>query len=81
LIYKLISYNTLNKEQSYPIKGKITYFDISPDEKKIAMVSRGKLFVSDIKGKFTQEIETNSNEAVQEVKWLKNNKNPSIFSI
>lgn len=66
--------NTLNKEQSYNIKGKITYFDISPDEKKIAIVSRGKLFVSDIKGKFTQEIETNSNEAVQEVKWLKNNK-------
>lgn len=66
--------NTLNKEQSYNIKGKITYFDISPDEKKIAIVSRGKLFVSDIKGKFTQEIETNSKEAVQEVKWLKNNK-------
>ncbi|OGS71236.1 MAG: peptidase S41 [Flavobacteria bacterium RIFCSPLOWO2_12_FULL_35_11] len=66
--------NTLSKEQSYNIKGKITYFDISPDEKKIAIVSRGKLFVSDIKGKFTQEIETNSNEAVQEVKWLKNNK-------
>lgn len=66
--------NTLSKEQSYNIKGKITYFDISPDEKKIAIVSRGKLFVSDIKGKFTQEIETNPNEAVQEVKWLKNNK-------
>ncbi len=66
--------NTLRKEQSYHIKGKITYFDISPDEKKIAIVSRGKLFVSDIKGKFTQEIETNPNEAVQEVKWLKNNK-------
>lgn len=66
--------NTINKEQSYNIKGKITYFDISPDEKKIAIVSRGKLFVSDIKGKFTQEIETNSKEAVQEVKWLKNNK-------
>jgi tricorn protease len=66
--------NTLNKEQSYNVKGEITFFDVSPDEKKIAFVSRGKLFVSDIEGKFVKEIETNPNEAVQEVKWLKNNK-------
>ncbi len=66
--------NTLDKEQSYNVKKKITFFDISPDEKKIAFVSRGRLFVSDIKGKFRKEITTNSNEAVQEVKWLKNNK-------
>ncbi|MFK5957702.1 MAG: S41 family peptidase [Lutibacter sp.] len=66
--------NTLNKEQSYSSKGEITFFDVSPDEKKLAFVSRGKLFVSDSKGKFVQEIETNNNEAVQEVKWLKNNK-------
>lgn len=65
--------NTLNEKQLYNVKGKITFFDISPDEKKIAFVSRGKLFVSDIKGKFIREIETNSNEAVHEVKWLKNN--------
>lgn len=66
--------NTLNKEQSYTTKGEITFFDVSPDEKKIAFVSRGKLFVSDTKGKFIQEIKTTINEAVQEVKWLKNNK-------
>ena len=66
--------NTLNKEQSFNVKGEITYFDISPDEEKIAFVSRGKLFVSDIKGKFIKEIKTNENEAVEEVKWLKNNK-------
>ncbi|WP_372800799.1 S41 family peptidase [Lutibacter sp.] len=66
--------NTLNKEQSYNVKGEISYFDISMDEKKIAFVSRGKLFVSDIEGKFIKEITTNLNEAVQEVKWLKNNK-------
>ena len=65
--------NTLNKEQSFSTKGEITFFDVSPDDKKIAFVSRGKLFVSDTKGKFIKEIETNSNEAVQEVKWLKNN--------
>jgi len=66
--------NTLNKEQSYNVKEEITYFDISTDNKKIAFVSRGKLFVSGIKGKFIKEIKTNYNEAVKEVKWLSNNK-------
>jgi tricorn protease len=66
--------NTLNQEQAYNVKGEITNFDISSDENKIAFVSRGRLFVSDIKGNFIQEIQTNTNEAVQEVKWLKNNK-------
>jgi len=66
--------NTLNKEQSYTTKGEISFFDVSPDENKLAFVSRGKLFVSDSKGKFVNEIKTNSNEAVQEIKWLKNNK-------
>ncbi len=69
-----IKNNTLEKEQSYSVKGKISNFDISPDEKKIAFISRGKLFISDIEGKFVKEINTNPNEAVQEVKWLKNNK-------
>jgi len=70
---------TSEKEQSYAVKGKISNFDISPDEKKIAFVSRGRLFISDIKGKFVKEIKTNNKEAVQEVKWLKNNKE-LIFS-
>jgi tricorn protease len=66
--------STINKEQSYGIKGNITFFDISPDGKKMAFVSRGKLFVSDVKGKFVKEVSTNPLEAVQEVMWLKNNK-------
>lgn len=66
--------NTLTKSQSYTTKGKISYFDIAPDGKKIAFISRGKLFISDIKGKFVKPITTNSKEAVKEVKWLKNNK-------
>ena len=70
----IIKNNTLEKEQSYTIKGKISNFDVSSDEKKMAFVSRGKLFISDIEGKFVKEIKTNPNEAVQEVKWLKNNK-------
>lgn len=66
--------NTLEKNQSYNVKGEITYFDVSPDEKKMAFISRGKLFVSDIKGKFIKEITIEKDEAVKEVKWLKNNK-------
>ncbi len=65
--------NTLEKEQSYATKDKITYFDISQDEKKIAFVSRGKLFISDIKGTLIKELKTDPKEAVQEVKWLKDN--------
>lgn len=65
--------NTLNEKQLYNVKDKITFFDISPDEKKIAFISRGKLFVSDLKGKFIREIKTDANEAIHEVKWLKNN--------
>jgi len=44
--------NTLSKAQDFKVKGNITYFDISPDHKKIAFVSRGELFVSDLKRKF-----------------------------
>lgn len=65
--------NTLNKEQSYITDGKVSYFDVSPDEKKFAFVSRGRLFISDIKGKFIKELTTNSEEAISEVKWLKDN--------
>lgn len=64
---------TINKEQSFNVDKNISNFDISPDTKKIAFVSRGKLFVSDVAGKFVKEIATNPLEAIQEVKWLKNN--------
>ncbi|MFK7748064.1 MAG: S41 family peptidase [Kordia sp.] len=71
--------STLEKEQSYDVKGAITFFDISSDGKKMAFVARGKLFVSDVKGKFIKEIPTNSLEAIKEVKWLKDN-NSLLFS-
>lgn len=61
------------KEQSYSIEDEISNFDISPDNKKIAFVSRGVLFVSDIEGKFVQKI-TDGQERVMETKWLKDNK-------
>ena len=65
--------STTQQEQSFAVKGNITFFDISPDGKKMAFISRGKLFVSDVAGKFVKEIETNPKEAVREVKWLKDN--------
>ncbi|WP_084221620.1 S41 family peptidase [Winogradskyella sp. PG-2] len=66
--------NTLSKSQDFKVKGNISYFDVSPDNKKMAFVSRGELFVSDVKGKFVSKINTNADERVLEVKWLKDNK-------
>lgn len=71
---QIYSNDTSEKEKSYDVKGKITFFDVSPDGNKLAFVSRGKLFISDNEGKFVKEIETDKNEAVKEVKWLKDNK-------
>lgn len=65
---------TTNKDQSFNVKGKISFFDVSSDDKKIAFVSRGKLFISDRKGKFVKEILTDQKEAIKEVKWLNDNK-------
>lgn len=62
----------LSKSQNFNTGSKISYFDISSDGKKVAFVSRGILFVSDTKGKFTRQI-TDGSERVMEVKWLKNN--------
>ncbi len=66
--------NTLGKTQDFEVKDHISYFDISPDNKKIAFVSRGVLFVSDTKGKFVRQIPTNPKERIVEVKWLKDNR-------
>ncbi|MCB0646921.1 MAG: PD40 domain-containing protein [Saprospiraceae bacterium] len=66
--------NTLTKTQDFKTKDNITYFDISPDNKKMAFLSRGVLFVSDIKGKFIQQMETDPKERILEVKWLKDNR-------
>lgn len=66
--------NTLASFQNLNVDGKITDFDVSGDGKKLAFVSRGKLFVSDSKGKFIREIKTMDQERVKEVHWLKDNK-------
>ncbi len=66
--------NTLAASEDYNIAGKISNFNLSDDGEKLAFVSRGKLFVSDSKGKFIREIATLPQERVIEVYWLKDNK-------
>ena len=63
----LTTNNTLSLEQEFKTDG------VSPDGKKIVFVSRGRVFVSDIKGKFIKEIKTDSKERVIEVQWLADN--------
>ena len=67
------SNENLATEIGYNSAGKITDFDVSGDGKKIAFVSRGRLFVSDIAGKFVREMPTDRGERVQEVRWMKDN--------
>lgn len=63
----------LETAQEFNVSNEIEAFDVSPDGKKVAFSSRGKLFVSDIKAKFVKEIQTAHQERVIEVKWLKDN--------
>ena len=64
----------LPKEKDYDVKGKITNYDVSPDGKKMAFTSRGEIFVSDIEGKFIQQLSKGSSERALEVKWLSDNR-------
>lgn len=63
---------TLEREQDFNVRGNISEFDVSPDGKKLAFISRGELFVSDIKGKFIRQIRTNERERALEVVWTDN---------
>lgn len=64
---------TLEKDQNFNVENNISYYDVSPDGKKMAFVSRGVLFVSDSEGKFAQQV-SDGKERVMEVKWLKDNR-------
>jgi C-terminal processing protease CtpA/Prc/Tol biopolymer transport system component len=70
----IVRNNVLGKEKDFEVRAKISNYDISPDGKKIVFVSRGELFVSDIEGKFIQQISRASAERVSEVEWLSDNK-------
>jgi tricorn protease len=62
--------DVLPKQQEFDVKSKIDAVDVSPDGKKLAFISRGELFVSDIEGKFIRKIERGNAERIAEVKWL-----------
>lgn len=74
LAISIVVNNVLTAEKDYQVKGAITAFDVSPDNKKLAFVSRGELFVSDVDGKFVRQIRRGSTERVNEVKWMNDNK-------
>ena len=63
----------LDAPQEFDVKEHISYFDVSPDGKKLAFISRGELFVSDIEGKFIKQMPS-TGERAMEVKWLADNK-------
>jgi len=67
------SYAGLEQVEEYSVKSKLTAFDVARDGKKMAFISRGALFVSDMKGKFVRQLDT-GDERVTEVKWLKDGK-------
>ena len=66
--------DVLTKQQEFNVKGKLESVDVSVDGKKMAFVSRGELFVSDVEGKYITKIERGNAERVTEVKWLPDNK-------
>lgn len=70
---KLYENKVLGIDQDFDVSGKITNFNVSTDGKKIVFVSRGRMFISDIEGKYVKEIPTNSGERVVEVLWLDDN--------
>jgi tricorn protease len=67
-------YEELGQLQDYNTKGKVSAFDVAYDGKKLAFVSRGELFVSDMEGKFIRRLETGPGR-VGEVQWLKDDLN------
>jgi tricorn protease len=66
--------NTLAKDQNFNVDEEVTAFDVSPDNKKLAFVSRGELFVSNADGAFIQKLDTDPMGRILEVKWLKDSR-------
>jgi Tol biopolymer transport system component/C-terminal processing protease CtpA/Prc len=70
----IIRNHILPKEKDFEVRGTIAAFDVSPDGKKFVFVARGELFVSDVEGKFVQQINRGSAERVRDVRWMSDNK-------
>jgi tricorn protease len=81
----------LPNEKAFNTPANITTFDVSPDNRKLAFISRGELFVCDIQGKFIRKLDTDPLERSLEVMWLNDNKTllytrtwngwPNLFTI
>ncbi|PWN08088.1 S41 family peptidase [Rhodohalobacter mucosus] len=71
---RLAGNSTLSQMQDFSVSGNISGFDVSPDKKKLAFVSRGELFVSDADGRFIRRLDTAKEGRVMEVKWQADNK-------
>ncbi|MFC6100939.1 S41 family peptidase [Olivibacter domesticus] len=56
-----------------PLNGQISQFELSPDGKQLAYISRGELFVTSVEGDFTKRI-TNTPGQERMVKWSPDNK-------
>lgn len=69
---QLPSNNTLTLAQDFNVKGEVTAFDVAPDKKKLAFVSRGELFVAGIDGKVVRELPAGDGRVVT-VTWLADN--------
>jgi len=76
---KIFANKPLAFDKNFNTDGEITHYDISPDNKKIAFVSRGRLFISDIKGQFISEMKTPPEERVMEALWLQDSKDLIII--
>ncbi|MBE0676379.1 MAG: PD40 domain-containing protein, partial [Bacteroidales bacterium] len=89
--FEIFTTEPLPNEKIFRTQTSITAFDVSPDNKKIAFISRGELFVSDTKGLFVKKIPTDARERSLEVMWLNDNKTllytrtwngwPNLFTI
>lgn len=64
----------LSQEKDFDVRNNISAYDVSPDGKKLVFTSRGEIFVSDIDGKFVQQLQKGNAERAREVKWLSDNK-------
>ena len=70
----IIRNSILSQEKDFDVRNNITNYDVSPDGKKLVFTSRGEIFVSDIDGKFVQQLQKASTQRAREVKWLSDNK-------
>jgi tricorn protease len=67
---EVVRNQVLDRPVRFNVRDNITFFDVSPDRKKLAFVSRGALFVSDIEGRFVRQVPVTEAERVGEVIWL-----------